>query len=193
MRRHAFLRSLLLGTFTAATALVTVARPATAQTGSVTTLIFVRHAEAGAGDPRNPSLTPAGEQRAQTLLKALSSAGVGAVYTSEYARTQQTGGVVAAAAGVTPVTVPVSASSAAPGGAMPAASSIEERSKEMIARILREQQGKTVLVVGHSNTVPLLVKIASGEAVDAIADTEFDRMYVVTIRDGVAHVIKARY
>jgi broad specificity phosphatase PhoE len=189
MRRHAFLRALLIGVFTTVAPLVFFT-PASAQGGAVTTLIFVRHAEAGAGDPRNPSLTPAGEQRAQALLKSLSDAGVTAVYTSEYARTQQTGAPVAAAVGVTAVTVPVNS---APGAAMPARSTLEARSKELIDRILREQAGRTVLVVGHSNTIPILVKLASGKAVDAIAETEFDRMYVVTIRDGVAHVIKARY
>ncbi len=152
-----------------------------AQAAQTTTIIFVRHAEAAGGDPRDPSLTPAGEVRAAALSKALSGAGVVAVYTSQYNRTRSTGGVVGKAAGATVTVVPV------------AGATLDADASTLIERIVRDHAGKTVLVVGHSNTVPLMVKKASGVGVDAITETEFDRLFVVNIRDGVARLIQARY
>jgi hypothetical protein len=38
-----------------------------------------------------------------------------------------------------------------------------------------------VLVVGHSNTVPDIVKALSGTAVSAIADPEYDHIFVIVI------------
>ncbi len=178
MRRRTFLLALLLCGGTTLSAAAQTTPPAA---GAVTTIIFVRHAEAGAGDPKDPSLTPAGEARAQTLVKALAGSGVSAVYTSHLNRTKQTGAAVAAATGATSTAVPVNGAT------------LEADAQALIARILREQAGKTVLVVGHSNTIPVYAKAAAGAAVEAIADTEFDRMFIVTVRDGVAHVIQARY
>jgi broad specificity phosphatase PhoE len=175
MRRQAFLLALLLCGVTA----VSAAGQTTA--GAVTTMIFVRHAEAGAGDPKDPSLTPAGEARAQNLTKALAASGVSAVYTSHLNRTKQTGAGVAAAAGVSAIAVPVNGAT------------LNADAQALVARILRENAGKTVLVVGHSNTIPVYAAAAAGTAVDPVADTEFDRMYIVTVRDGVARVIQARY
>jgi broad specificity phosphatase PhoE len=175
MRRQAFLLALLcLCGAQSLSAQSTASAPAT-------TIIFVRHAEAGGGDPRDPTLTPAGEARAQALVKALSGAGVAAVYTSQFNRTKQTGDAVAKANNVTAVVVPV------------AGATLDADAGALIARIVKENPGRTVLVAGHSNTVPLMVKKASGVTVDAIPETEFDRMFIVTIRDGVTSLIQAKY
>ncbi len=174
MRRSTFLLSLVM--------LAVTGGPISARQGPATTIVFVRHAEAAGGtDPRDPTLSPAGQERAKALVKALSSSGVAAVYTSQYNRTRMTGEAVAAAASVTATAVPV------------VRASLVADAEALIARIVKEHAGKTVLVVGHSNTVPLMVQEATGVAVDPIAETEFDRMYVVTIRDGVARVISAKY
>jgi broad specificity phosphatase PhoE len=148
----------------------------------MTTIIFVRHAEAGGamGDPQDPGLTPAGRARAETLAKALSTSGISAVYTSQYNRTRETGKIVADACHAAVTSVPVGANRDADAAAL-------------IAQIEREHPGQTVLVVGHSNTVPLMVQRASGITVDPIADTEFDHLYIVSIHDGIAHLVQARY
>jgi broad specificity phosphatase PhoE len=54
--------------------------------------------------------------------------------------------------------------------------------------------GGTVVFVGHSNTVPALVKAFSGVDVGEIAHDSYDRMFVVTLRpDGSSSVVRARY
>ncbi|MEO5509047.1 MAG: phosphoglycerate mutase family protein, partial [Longimicrobiales bacterium] len=141
----------------------------------------VRHAEAAGGDPRDPTLSPAGQERAQALLKAMGGAGVAAVFTSQYNRTKQTGEVVATASGTTVTVVPVNRVS------------LDADADALIARIVHDYAGRTVLVVGHSNTVPVMVKMATGIVVDPIAETQFDRLFVVTIADGAGRVIQTKY
>jgi hypothetical protein len=95
MRRTTFLLAIM--------ALCSAAAPVSAQVAApkapATTIIFVRHAEAAGGDPRDPPLTPTGVARADALAKALSGAGVSAVYSSQFNRTRSTGEAVAKAEG----------------------------------------------------------------------------------------------
>src|SRR6185436_2612241 len=57
----------------------------------VTTVILVRHAEKVI-DPNNsdPDLSPAGQARAQEIVRIFSDAGINAIYATQYRRTQQT-------------------------------------------------------------------------------------------------------
>ena len=57
----------------------------------VTTVILIRHAEKVI-DPNNPDpdLSPAGQARAQELVRMFGDAGINAIYATQYKRTQQT-------------------------------------------------------------------------------------------------------
>src|SRR5215467_6237775 len=57
----------------------------------VTTIILVRHAEKII-DPNNndPDLSPAGQARAQEIVRMFSDAGINALYATQYKRTQET-------------------------------------------------------------------------------------------------------
>src|SRR4030088_2657357 len=57
----------------------------------VTTVILIRHAEKMV-DPNNtdPDLSPAGQARAQELVRMFGDAGINAIYATQYKRTQQT-------------------------------------------------------------------------------------------------------
>jgi len=51
-----------------------------------------------------------------------------------------------------------------------------------------------VLVVGHSNTVPEIVKALSGITVPAITDAEYDHIFVVVIpATGSPRLIRLRF
>jgi hypothetical protein len=70
---------------------------------------------------------------------------------------------------------------------------------EMVKYVLGEHRGRTVLIVGHSNTVPEMVA-ALGEgsfAPVAIGPDDFDKIFVVTVRRfpffKSFRLIKARY
>jgi phosphohistidine phosphatase SixA len=53
--------------------------------------------------------------------------------------------------------------------------------------------GSTALVVGHSNTVPLVVERLGAPRVEPIGENEFDRLLVLTIGEGKATVTTLHY
>jgi broad specificity phosphatase PhoE len=159
-----------------------VVRPASAASSQITTIVVLRHAEKATDDPNDPTLSPAGQERAQDLAKALDGAGISAVYVTEFRRTQLTAAPTAQRFGLTPEIRPA------------ASQDTIAYAKALAARILSKNAGKSVLVVGHSNTVPAIVKALTGRVVAEIADTEFDRLYVVEVpKSGAARVVEGRY
>lgn len=150
--------------------------------GDVTTVVVVRHAEKAADDPRDPSLSPAGHERALALANVLRHVRVAAVYATQFRRTAQTGQPTAERAGIAVTQRPLDPA------AMPA----------YFADLVREVQlahaGQTVLVVGHSNTVPALVQAFSGQQVEPLTDADYDRLFVVLLpRLGPPRLLQVRY
>lgn len=133
----------------------------TAQTAPQATVIYlVRHAEK-VDDSADPDLSDAGRIRAAELARVLGAAGVTAVFSSDFKRTRQTAEPLAEALGLTIATY-------------------DPRDPAATASMLRSRGGRT-LVVGHSNTVPGLVVALGGGPVNAIEDSEYDRLYIVVL------------
>lgn len=175
MRRPfaAMLLTVLLATFPAL---------AVDDVADATVVVVVRHAEKGNDDPRDPALSPDGEARAKALAATLAGAGLDAVYATQYRRTRQTAAPAADAAGLPVQVRPIDADNAAGYGA------------SLLREIRALPAGSTVLVVGHSNTVPLLVEAFAGTAGPAMPESEFDRYTVVVLpADGAPRVLTARY
>ena len=127
-------------------------------------IYLTRHAEKST-ESKDPELTLQGKARASTIARLLGKAGIGAVFSTATKRTLQTAQPLATQAGVTVHTYD-------PG--KPGA--LVEKIKALAG---------PVLVVGHSNTVPELVKLLGGGAVAPIADDEYDRLYqLVVAADG---------
>jgi broad specificity phosphatase PhoE len=162
--------------------LLALAAPAWAQqqAGAPTVVIVVRHAEKEQGS--DPVLTAAGAARAQALAAGLKDAGVAAVYATQFHRTIDTGKPLADAIHSQVTVFPVDPAQA---NAYPAA---------IAADILARHRGHTVLVVGHSNTVPAIVKALSGVTVPDITDAEYDHMFTVIIpAQGPARVVRGMF
>jgi phosphohistidine phosphatase SixA len=134
------------------------------------TVIVVRHAEAATTDPndKDPSLSEAGAARAKALLALAEKAGVKAVYVTQLRRTRETGEPLATALKVPLVTVEVDGKN------------IAAYAPALAKRIAAEHPNETVLVVGHSNTVPLIVKELGGSEVPAIEHSQYGKVYIVT-------------
>ena len=149
------------------------AAPQTARVAPVsaatTTIVVVRHAEKSTDDPRDPSLSVAGQQRATALISALRDAGVTDIYTTQYKRTRQTAEPLAQQFGISIAERPINAANAA------------AYAQDLAREILTRCSGKGVLVVGHSNTVPDIVRALSGSPVPPITDAEYDHIFIVTI------------
>ena len=134
-----------------------------------TTVVVVRHAEQEAGAGNDPSLSELGRERAAALAEALAGARVVGVYSTQYRRTRETAEAVARALGLESSIRPIDASNAS------------TYADALVAEILATHAGGTVLAVGHSNTVPQLVKALGGGEVDVIPESEYDRFYVLVI------------
>lgn len=146
-----------------------------------TVVVLVRHAEKATDHPRDPSLSPAGVLRARALADALAQLRVQAIYVSAYQRTALTATPLAARIGLEPVV-------------LTAGVDIDAEAQALAARIRGEHRGQSVLVVGHSNTVPAMVRALSGHAPAAITEDEYDRLTVVILgEDSDVRVLQTRY
>jgi broad specificity phosphatase PhoE len=148
---HASLR--LLCTF--ATASVLLASLAPVARAEPSAIYLVRHAEKAEG--KDPDLTPRGKARARAIAAILHRAGITAIFSTPTARARQTAAPLAQRTGLTiqlydPL-VPLA-----------------------LVEKVRSLRG-AVLVVGHSNTLPELVRLFGGAPGTDILDDEFDRLY----------------
>lgn len=154
-----------------------ILRATIAFAGETTTVIVLRHAEKTLAPAEDPSLTPAGEARAQRLRALFGSNAIRAVYASEARRTQDTARPLASALSL-PVTVHPARD---PEGLLDAISA--------------RHVGNTVVVVGHSNTVPDIVsRLTRGTTRVVLRDDEFDRIFIVSVtRLGPSTVVALHY
>ncbi len=144
---------------------------------SVTTVILIRHAEKVI-DPNNadPDLSPAGQARAQELVRMFGDAGINAIYATQYKRTQQTVKPLADKLG------------------LPANQVNSKNTADLVARINSQNSGQVIFIAGHNNTVPEIIAALGGPTFPIIPETEFDNLYIVTIyRTGKAKVVKLKY
>ena len=140
------------------------------------TFILVRHAEKVADGSKDPELTPAGLTRADALAARLADVPLAAVYSTAYRRTQQT------------------AAPTARGHALAVtAYDAKEPAAQLSSRLQREHAGDTVLVVGHSNTIPGIAAALCNCVVAEMSETEYDRLTTVRIgADGKATLEEGR-
>lgn len=152
-----------------------------------TTVFLVRHAEKAATPPEDPPLLETGNTRAQELARILSRAGIKAIYTSQFLRTKQTAEPLAKLLGIASTTMPIKMNPSNPREVS------EQSIKEIIDKIY-ERAGENVLVVGHSNTVPEMIRMLGGDIVPVIDEKEFDDFFVVTVyAKGKAKVTHLKY
>ena len=138
------------------------------------TVVLVRHAEKASNDPDAP-LSAQGQQRAECLARVLKDAGIKRIYVSDTKRTQQTADPVAKALGIKPTVVPANDTST-------------------LIRDVFYGTGGNALVVGHSNTLPLIIQRVQAGTVPPIGENEYDGLYVLTVMEGASTpVLKLRY
>jgi len=134
----------------------------------ISTFYFIRHAEKDRSDKtnRNPELTEAGHKRSQKWSDVFKNISFDVVYSTDYNRTQQTAKPTAEKNNLD-------------------ITSYDPRNLDGKAFILNNT-GKTVLVVGHSNTTPAFVNAVIGEQkYEDIDDSNNANLYTVTIINNV--------
>jgi broad specificity phosphatase PhoE len=133
----------------------------------VTTYYFIRHAEKLRIDKtdKNPNLNYNGYKRAEAWKDVFSNISFDAVYSTDYNRTKLT------------------AKPTADSNNLPI---LLYNPNSMYSEAFKNNtKGKTVLVVGHSNTTNVFVnKILGVEKYEEIKDNNNSNLYIVTITDG---------
>ncbi|MEO9969059.1 MAG: histidine phosphatase family protein [Hyphomonadaceae bacterium] len=155
-RRHIFQTLIGLATLLlSGVALTGCALPvATDQDPAV--VYLVRHAEKQLGN--DPGLTADGQARAEDLVEALADARIDVIYSTDFQRTRDTAAPIALRRNL-PIIF------------------YDAGDLEGFAAKLRSD-GRSALVVGHSNTTPGLVAALGGDAGLPITEaTEYDRLY----------------
>lgn len=153
-------------------ALPSLAAPSLAECDSGTAIV-VRHGEklmtGDAEKDRDAPLSEAGKERAEALAAALSEAGIDAVYSSPYLRTRGTVEPLAAKLSLEVATYSVAE---------------KDAQDRIAAKVMAENCGREVLIAGHSNTVPDLLRAFGVAQPEEIADQQFDHLYLVRWRKG---------
>ena len=148
---------------------------------STTTVIFIRHAEKDLTQLDNPGLSDQGRVRVAELTRQLIDAdvvaGIDAIYSTSYRRNTET--------------------------VQPLAKILNleinyynpTENEEVLENILDNHKGKIILVVAHSNTVPILIAdLGASKNVPPIAEHEYDNIYIVSIPwFGKTKTIRLRY
>jgi phosphohistidine phosphatase SixA len=152
-------------------AAVALLAPAAAAAPSV---FLARHAEKaeGGADAKNPELSAAGRLRADRLAQMLRDAGVVAIFASEFTRTQQTAEQLARTTGAEVKVV-------------------SAKDARALIDALAAVDGNAV-VIGHSNTLPEIIKALGVEKPITIADDEYDNLFIWN-RSSPGELIRLRY
>ncbi len=145
------------------------------QPARLKTIVVVRHAEAApAPEGADPPLGADGRARAAELARVLGDADVHTIYTTHRARNRQTAEPLAQRLGARTVVLDDVAAT--------------------LAALAAEPWGTTVLVVGHSNTVPRILSGLTGQPFPERDPVGFDAMWIVGLsRDGGVSLVRLRY
>lgn len=142
---------------------ISIAVETHAQNNPITTLILVRHAEKGSDGSDDPDLKPEGNERANKLALLLTNTKVDAVFSTRFKRTKNT---------VTPTATEKKLEVQIYDAVKP----------EFIDGLISRYAGQTILVGGHSNTVPQFVNLLTGtDEYKTFPDTEYGNVFIVSV------------
>jgi len=139
-------------------------------------IIIVRHAERQTGGDVDDGLSDAGRQRAAHLATVLKDAGITHVFVSDRRRTLETAQPLARAGNLSPTRIAIPAQGR--GKIQPD----ELQVRATLLAISKLPRTAVVLIVGHSNTLPIFLTRLGYDRRVTIPDGEFDNLFVVTPR-----------
>ncbi|UFH54621.1 histidine phosphatase family protein [Spirosoma sp. KNUC1025] len=133
---------------------------------STTTVYIVRHGEK-VNESDTTNLNAAGMQRALVLADTLATKGIDSIFTTPYRRTRQTAEPLAQRINVRLTDYPA-------------------KPNDAIVNRVSQIRNKTVLIVGHSNTILDIAKGLGGQPVmTRIESGDFDNLFRVRIHRGL--------
>ncbi len=144
---------------------------------AVTTFIVVRHAEKSMTESSSdPSLAPEGTERASNLAALLKEVNVSAIYSTNYKRTRSTVGPIAEAKSI-------------------AIQDYKSLKEAELDEMIKKYSGGTIVIAGHSNTVPGIVNLLIGkEQYKNLDDSNYSSLFIVSLTErGKASVTLLTY
>lgn len=139
----------------------------------IATIYLVRHAEKVVDGSRDPALTDLGERRARAFAELLRGKAVTHVFSTPYIRTRRSALPTAIEHGL----------------------EIEEYDPAdagKFASKLKTLTG-TILVTGHSNTIPGLVNLLTGESLADLDDSVYDHVFIVSVNENGSAQLRVEY
>lgn len=128
-------------------------------------VVVVRHADK-VDDTDDSALSLKGEQQARLLAHVLKDFGISAIYVTQFQRTKRTAGPLAALLKIEPV-------------------EYEQKDVDWVAKDIRQKHtNQVVMVVGHRNTVPLVLQKLGCTDEVALASDETDSIFVLVSMPG---------
>ncbi len=126
-------------------------------------IYLLRHAEKASGSS-DPALTEPGRLRAKRVAQRLATEDIQHVFSTDYRRTRQTADPIAAAVGLS-------------------TELYDPRQADVLINQVQAQTGN-VVIVGHSNTIPDLVRRLGGAA-EPMSEQEYQHLYRLTVGQNV--------
>ena len=160
MKRAVVLTSILLFSLTSCSQ-----EKKSEMSSKVTTYYFIRHAEKDRSNPsdKNPHLTEKGLKRADNWSNILGNVKFDAIYSTEYHRTLET------------------AKPTADKNKLDIAI-YDANNLNNVDDFMKDTKGKTVLVVGHSDTTPAFVNVILGKKkYKDIDDSNNGNLFIITV------------
>lgn len=134
-------------------------------------IVLIRHAERKIDD----DLTINGKRRARKLAQMLKDININKVYSTNYKRTKKT-------------VDPLSKS-------QKLKVEIYDNSQALYMQLAQDltSENQNIVIVGHSNTVPELIYLLSGQTVKEIPEDEFDNLYILHHINGKTKLVHLHY
>ncbi len=141
-----------------------------------TVVYLVRHAEKQA-EGSDPSLNEEGKSRAQALVRSIAGQRVRAVYVTQYARTRETAAPLAESLGLSPV-------------ALAANRDVAAHANDVASAIRGLPSGSVAVVVGHSNTIPAIIRALGVPDALEIDESRYGDLYTVELTEGGSRLLE---
>lgn len=143
------------------------------------TLYIVRHAEKDTVGGNNPAISTIGKERAGDLYRVLKNKKIDLIMASQFRRTGMTADSLRIYQKVDSIQYRADATG-----------------DDFLTTLnARAGNAKNILVVGHSNTLPAIIRKAGAETytIKELPETEFDNLFVVKQKKGMAFLEKKKY
>lgn len=144
-------------------------------------IVVVRHAEKADDGSHDPPLNQLGQERAEALAHVLRESDVTGLIASNYRRTRQTLSVLAAERELPVTRLPADAGE------------IDAHVGAVVAAARERDRDGLLVIAGHSNTVPLIVRELSGRNTPEMDESEYDRLVLLLPAESGMNVIETRY